>query len=144
MARSRTFVSSLVILLAFVGSGCDRFWHLSAGANVPGPLSAECVAGTLRKVEGVDSVWVRRYTPDTSRVQSIDFLMWSTRRYGSLTASQDRSNDSLRLQMSATWVGGKPPSDTIEARARVFSSVLEGVGRSCWGTAVAVNIEWPR
>ena len=137
-------MSYLVILLGFASSGCDRFWHLSAGATVPVPLSPECVAGTLRKVEGVDSVWVRRYTPDTARVQSIDFLMWSTRRYGSLIASQDRSPDSLRLQLSDSWVGAKPPSDTIEARAHAFSDILARVSRSCWGTAVAVNIEWPR
>ena len=136
-----------VLALLLVGvafAGCDKFWYLRVNTVMPAPVPADCIQSSLAGLEGAESVWVRHYSSDTARVQTTDFLVWSERRYGSLTAAQERGADSVRLQMSYSWVGSRPPTDSIQGRAGLDSQVLDRVTTTCWGKAVRITTEWPR
>jgi hypothetical protein len=124
---------------------CDRFWHLSVTSFVPTPLSTKCVLETLQGLEGADSVWVRRYTPDTARLQETKFLVWSQLgTYGWFVVTQELGADSLKLGMAASWVGPRPMQDSVESLAQGYSRVISHVAKACWGRDAYVVIEWPR
>lgn len=129
----------LVAMLA-----CDRFWHLRASAAFPAPLPVDCVRGTLQALDGVDSVWVRDYSSDTATVQSREFLAWSERGLGTLVATGARGADSLRLELSWSWVGPEPSFEATKAKARQFTMAIARIGAACWAIEPPVSIEWPR
>ena len=133
-------------ILAFALAACigDRWWILRTSAQLPHPLSADCVRASLLGLPGVDSVRVEQRSASSSdrdsTVSLTDFGIVARGDYGGWVTHRTKVDNSVLLSTSWIVPGRKPAGDSIQNHKEIQSRTLRAVSLQCAGVEPRLKV----